>query len=283
MKQNGVMPKVAHFNHLISNLLHDGDIVAAQRLEHRYWSRSKRWLSWLGTFQRLLSAGKATTAHCNWVLEHVSTGVEFDNGLVRAMQYENIPIDEDAWAMAHKRREVRMVKMKAMEEKNILTDEEAWAMVKANRRGEKLKLVLKEFSFFHGENGRERRKKRRERRLNQESLRRILAEEGKDSARKYFKTLQQNKHADAAYFGWAMRKLCETSDESRSLMESMKQNGVLPEVSNYTQLINNLLYDGNLDAAQHVYDVDMLVSLNLKVETRALRTIEQMRMVMIMD
>ena len=40
-------------------------------------------------------------------------------------------------------------------------------------------------------------------------------------------------------------------------MESMNQHGVLPEVGNYTILINKLLHDGDIDAAQHVYDVDM--------------------------
>ena len=158
--------------------------------------------------QSLLSDGKATTAHCKWALEHVSTGVKFDNGLILAM-----------------------------EEKNILIDEEAMAMVKANRLREE-----------------------RSNSTNMESMERLkykLAKNGNNTARKYFKRMQQDKVVNAAHYGWAMKELCQSSDEMRALMESMKQNGVLPDVSNFNQLINKLLYDGDIVAAQHVYDVEM--------------------------
>jgi hypothetical protein len=54
-----------------------------------------------------------------------------------------------------------------------------------------------------------------------------------------------------------MKALCETSDEKRALMKTMKHNGVMPEVGNFNALIYNLLHNGDLVAAQHVYDVDM--------------------------
>ena len=122
----------------------------------------------------------------------------------------------------------------AMEEKNIPIDEEAMALVKANR------LHIK---------GKEKMRR----------LQQILSatKEGKNIARKYFKTLQQKKTANATHYGWAMKELCETSDEMRGLMESMKQNGIVPNVVHFTQFISNLLHDGDLVAAQHVYDVDM--------------------------
>ena len=58
----------------------------------------------------------------------------------------------------------------------------------------------------------------------------------------------------------ANRRRPWSSDESRALMESMKQNGIMPDVSDFTQLISNLLHDGDLVAAQHVYDVEMPAS-----------------------
>ena len=87
------------------------------------------------------------------------------------------------------------------------------ALVKSNRR-------------------REKQGKYKMRRLQQ-----ILTEEGKGSARKYFKTMQQYEFANAAHYGWALKALCQSSDESRALMESMKQNSVLPNVVHFTILI----------------------------------------------
>ena len=149
--------------------------------------------------QSLLSDGKATTTHCKWALEHVSTGVKFDNGLLSAMQEKNIPIDEEARALA-----------------------------KANKGKYKMRR-----------------------------LKQTLTEQGKVSARKYFKRMQQDEVANAAHYGWAMKELCQSSDEKRALMESMKQNGVLPNVTTFNQLIYNLMHDGAHVVAQHVYDVDM--------------------------
>jgi hypothetical protein len=59
--------------------------------------------------QSLLSDGKATAVHCKWALEHVSTGVKFDNGLILAMEEKHILIDEEAMAMvkANRLREER--------------------------------------------------------------------------------------------------------------------------------------------------------------------------------
>ena len=37
----------------------------------------------------------------------------------------------------------------------------------------------------------------------------------------------------------------------------MKQNGVLPDVATFNTLIYKLLHDGEIDAAQHIYDVEM--------------------------
>ena len=37
----------------------------------------------------------------------------------------------------------------------------------------------------------------------------------------------------------------------------MKQNGDVLNVVHFNQLIQNLLFDGDIDAAQHVYDVEM--------------------------
>ena len=155
--------------------------------------------------QSLLSDGKATATHCKWALEHVSTGVKFDNGLLSAMQEKNIPIDK-----------------------------QAWAIVNANERREEQRNSSE-----------------------MERLKYHLAKNGKDRARRYFKTMQTRKIAIAFHYGWAMTNLCQSSDEQRALMKSMKQDGVSPEVSNFNTLINIFLQEGDIDAAQHIIDVEM--------------------------
>ena len=40
----------------------------------------------------------------------------------------------------------------------------------------------------------------------------------------------------------------------------MKQNGVAFTAVQFTMLIGHLLHDGDLDAAQHVYDAEMLAA-----------------------
>ena len=170
--------------------------------------------------QSLFSDGKATTTHCKWALEHLSTGVKFDNGLILAM-----------------------------EEKNILIDEEAMAMVKANRLREE-----------------------QSNNTDMERLKYKLAKNSKKAARTYFKNMQRTKNANVAHYGWAITNLCQSLDEKRALMQSMKQNSVLPEVSTFNQLINTLLRDGDHVAAQHVYDVEMPAA-GIEPNDRTIKTI----------
>ena len=161
----------------------------------------------------LLSLGKATATHCKWALQHVSTGIQFDEGLLSAMK-----------------------------ERNILIDEEAKALVKANRLLEKRKTQPN---------------LNRQAQNDMSRLQFKLAKNGKAYARKAFKKMQKKKHANALHYGWAMKELCETSDEKRSLMKSMTEHGVVPIASNFNVLLNNLLHEGDIEAAQHVIDVDM--------------------------
>jgi predicted ArsR family transcriptional regulator len=102
-------------------------------------------------------------------------------------------------------------------------------------------------------------------------LKNIFDRQGKDAARQEFEEMQKNGHASVIQYGWAMKELCETSDEKRALMESMKQNSVMPDVAHFNQLIYNLLLDGDLVAAQHVFDVDMPAS-GIEPNERTIKT-----------
>ena len=88
--------------------------------------------------------------------------------------------------------------------------------------------------------------------------------------------MQKSGHANAIQYGWALNVLCETPDEVRALMESMKQNGVMPGVSIFTLLIQNLLYDGDIVAAKHVYDIDM-PEAGIEPDDRAKKTMAVVR------
>ena len=47
----------------------------------------------------LLSSGNATTAHCNWALKELSTGENFDFGLLSAMDKNNIHMNEQTFEL----------------------------------------------------------------------------------------------------------------------------------------------------------------------------------------
>ena len=83
----------------------------------------------------------------------------------------------------------------------------------------------------------------------------MLKQQGKAAALKEYEEMQKSGHTDVFQYSWAMKYLCETSDESRALMESMKQNGVLPDVATFNTLINSFVQEGDINAAQHVYTV----------------------------
>ena len=85
----------------------------------------------------------------------------------------------------------------------------------------------------------------------------MLKQQGKAAALKEYEEMQKSGHTDVFQYSWAMKYLCETSDEIRALTQSMKQNGVMPNVFYFNILISNFLYAGDIDAAHHVYDVEM--------------------------
>jgi uncharacterized protein Yka (UPF0111/DUF47 family) len=144
----------------------------------------------------------------------------------------------------------------AMEEKNILIDEEAMAMVKANRLREEQSNNgnIEKLKYKLAKNSKNAAVASKGRTI---KLKNIFDRQGVDAARQAFEEMQKSGHARAFQYAWAMKHLCETSDESRALMESMKQNGVMPGVAHFNQLINNLLQEEDLVAAQYVYDIDM--------------------------
>ena len=91
-------------------------------------------------------------------------------------------------------------------------------------------------------------------------LKNRLEQQGKEAARQEFEEMQKSGHANAIHYRWAMKNLCtvgQRKDESRALMETMIHNGIFPNASDFNELICNLLHDGELVAAQHVYNVDM--------------------------
>jgi len=104
-------------------------------------------------------------------------------------------------------------------------------------------------------------------------LKNILERQGKDAALEEFEKMQKSGHANNIHYSWAMKELCEISNESRALMESMSEHGCFPDVTTFTILINNLLYDGEIDKAQHVFDVEMpaagIAPNNITIRTMA--------------
>ena len=112
--------------------------------------------------------------------------------------------------------------LSAMQEHGILIDEETSALVEANRQQR-----IRADQLFSAKE--------------MEKLKYHLAEYGKEQANTYFKTMQRYKRADATHYGWAMTNVCQTSHEIRVLLNSMTPNGVAPNTSNFTILINRYI------------------------------------------
>ena len=56
--------------------------------------------------------------------------------------------------------------------------------------------------------------------------------------------------------GWAMKELCNTSEEARDLISQMNENNVPINEVILTQLIHKLLFEDKKEEAQHVLDND---------------------------
>jgi ribosomal protein L22 len=78
-----------------------------------------------------------------------------------------------------------------------------------------------------------------------------------DDAKQYFQMLQKSGQANVIHYNIAITYLCSTSNEQRELISKMKTEGLVPNVVTFTTLIKQLLYEGDIKAAQHVVDVEM--------------------------
>jgi pentatricopeptide repeat protein len=78
-----------------------------------------------------------------------------------------------------------------------------------------------------------------------------------DDAKQYFQKLQKSGQATVFHYSTAITYLCSTSNEQRELISKMKTEGLVPNVVTFNTLIKQLLYEGDIKAAQHVVDVEM--------------------------
>ena len=96
--------------------------------------------------------------------------------------------------------------------------------------------------------------KQRTRRLQQ--LLQIGTPKATRQAEALFEQLKASGMTDV--FHWSvMQRLCDDSDEHRTLMEEMTEAGVKPDVATYTMLVNQLKHDGLSGAAQAVLNIEM--------------------------
>ena len=82
----------------------------------------------------------------------------------------------------------------------------------------------------------------------------LLKTDGKEASMKYLQEMIHNGKANTIDCGWALKELCDTSDEARDVIHQMDKNNVPMNEVILTQLINQLLYDDKQEEAQHVFD-----------------------------
>ena len=84
----------------------------------------------------------------------------------------------------------------------------------------------------------------------------ILRADGKKATMKYLIESMHNGKASTTNCGWAMKELCDTSDEARAVIHQMNENNVPITEVILTHLIYQLLHEDKKEEAQHVFDND---------------------------
>jgi hypothetical protein len=92
---------------------------------------------------------------------------------------------------------------------------------------------------------------------NTDQMMKLIKTNKYDDAKQYFQMLQKSGQANVFHYSIAIAYLRSTSNEKRELMRKMKTEGLVPNVFVFNTLIKQLLYEGDIKAAQHVVDVEM--------------------------
>ena len=185
----------------------------------------------------LMSTGKSSARQCSWAIKHLcDTAIEAVD-LIKRMDEYKIPIDEIILNL--------LIHQFLSEGKK----EEAQTVVEIDFPNYGLKPTDRTYATISGADkimGIGITSK----------MKHLLKLEGKQSSKRYLNELLLAKKADIIHCGWGIKMLCDTSDETRGLIDQMCQNNLPPNAIVLNMLIHQLLMENKKDQAQIVLDVD---------------------------
>ena len=89
-----------------------------------------------------------------------------------------------------------------------------------------------------------------------DKMKSLLKTDGKEASKKYLQEMIHKGKANTIHCGWAMKELCNTSEEARDIIHQMNENNIPIHESTLNSLINQLLFEDKKEEAQHVLDND---------------------------
>ena len=181
--------------------------------------------------------GKADNFHCNWAIRKLCDTSTEVQGLIKQMKVHKIPVSVETlnglviqFQLEGNATEAQRVVDVVFETEGVTPDSKTTEALAA---ADKLTSI-----------GRTNRMKS------------LLKTDGKEASMKYLQEMMHNGKASTINCGWAMKELCNGSDEKCDIIRQMNENNIPIDESTLTQLIYNLLIEDKKKEAQHVLDND---------------------------
>jgi hypothetical protein len=259
------MPDVTTFNQLISNLLHDGNLVAAQHVidvempaagivpddkTKQAMARAPKLASQgrVQVLKRLLREGKDGPTKTHEARDHFQTMLKKGGN--------DVDIYMCSYAMAYLCPQTHQQRELLTQLQELLRAQKITLCV-----SDVTQLVNQLMYFVKLEDKDDEDNLKRTNLLaetdkqNVEELTRLITETDKRQARMYFDQVVLKREATSFFYGHALAILCENSDEQREMLNSIPEKRVTMYA--YNALVNQLQSEGKEDTAMKVLEVEM--------------------------
>ena len=184
-----------------------------------------------------MQTGKANNSHCNWAIRKLCDTSTEVKGLIKQMKRRKIPVGVETLnslviqlQLEGNVTEAQRVVDVVFEWEGVTPDSKTTEALATADKLARIGLNMK--------------------------LENILKSDGKQASMKYLIESMHSGKADTTHCGWAMKELCNTSDEARDIIRQMNENNIPIDESILNSLINNLLVEDKKEEAQNVLDND---------------------------
>ena len=187
--------------------------------------------------QEIICNGKANSINCGWALKELCNTSEEARDIILQMNENNVTFDE---VILNSLINQLLFEGKKEEAQHVFdVDFERYGLQPNDRTEKAMADADKLASIGHTD-----------------KMKQLLKRDGKEASMKYLIESMNNGKASTTNCGWAMKELCNTSEEARDIISQMNENNVTIDEAILTLLINNLLFEDKKEEAQHVLDID---------------------------